>query len=109
MSQGTRSRWEAMCTDESREVEKRLRREFPRTDAYRYNPASLRVRVIDTRFEGLTAEQRDSLDETFLDELDPATQADIVNLLTLAPSERDGAGRPSLMNLEFEAPSPSML
>ena len=45
-------RWEAMRTDESRQVEDLLRKEFPKTDVYRYNSASIRIRVIDPQFEG---------------------------------------------------------
>ena len=109
MSQVTQPRWETMRTDESRAVEERLRRVFQRTDAYRYNSASLRIRVIDPRFEGLSAEQRDALVEPLLDELDPRTQADIVNLITRSPSELSGTGRRSLANFEFDEPSPSTL
>ena len=45
--------WEDKRTAETRQVEDVLRRVgFQQVDAYRYNTASIRVRVIDSRFEG---------------------------------------------------------
>ena len=45
--------WERKRTDETRQVEEVLRQAgFQQADAYRYNSASIRVRVIDPRFEG---------------------------------------------------------
>ena len=102
-------RWEAMRTDESRQVEDLLRKEFPKTDAYRYNSASIRVRVIDPRFEGLSIEKRDALVEPLLEQLPEEIQADIMNLITLSPSEAANPTKLSLVNLEFEDPSPSIL
>ncbi len=98
-----------MRTDETRLVEKALRDRFPQTDAYRYNSASIRVRIIDPRFEGLSHEERDAKVEPLLDQLPETTQADIINLLTLAPSEVQESSRKSLSNQEFEDPSPSTL
>src|SRR4051794_37708357 len=109
MSQGTTHRWEAIRTPESRQVEDTLRAVFPNTDAYRYNSASIRVRVIDPRFEGKTTEERDALVEPLLEQLPEQIQTDIMNLLTLAPSEMAIPSRKSLANEEFEDPSPSML
>lgn len=109
MSQKTKRRWEAMRTAESGQVEDLLRKEFPKTDAYRYNSASIRVRVIDPRFEGKSHAERDAMVEPLLKQLPEEIQADIMNLLTLAPSERKKLSRKSLANLEFEDPSPSML
>ena len=109
MSQVTSQRWESMRTAESREVESALRRAFPRTDAYRYNSASIRVRVVDPRFEGKSAEERDAMVEPLLDQLPERLQADIMNLITIAPGELSDFNRLSLVNLEFEDPSPSQL
>ena len=61
MSQQTMNRWESLRTEETRLVEKVLRARFPQTDAYRYNSASIRVRIIDPRFEGLAHEERDAM------------------------------------------------
>jgi hypothetical protein len=107
----TKARWEAMRDNDSCLVEDVLRREFPRTDAYRYNSASIRVRVIDPRFAALPMEKRDALVEPLLDQLPEEIQADIMNLITLAPGEETSKklSRLSLVNLEFEDPSPSML
>jgi stress-induced morphogen len=110
MSQGTTHRWEAMRTDESRQVEDVLRKVFPNTDAYRFNSASIRVRVIDPQFEGKTTEERDAMIEPLLEQLPEPIQRDIMNLLTLSPSETSSSfNRKSLVNLEFEDPSRSML
>jgi hypothetical protein len=98
-----------MKTDETRQVEETLRAAFERVDAYRYNSASIRIRIIDRRFEGLSHEQRDNLVEPHLDKLPESTQLDIINLLLLAPSEIVGFTFQSLPNLEFENPSPSQL
>jgi hypothetical protein len=105
--------WESKRTDETRQVEDVLRKAgFARVDAYRYNPASIRVRVIDSRFEGLPPEKKDAMVEPYLEQLPERTQADIVNLFTFAPSELQQTPktfREFLLNMEFEDPSPSML
>lgn len=104
--------WEAKRTAESRQVEDLLRAHFNRVDAYRYNSASIRVRVIDPRFEGLSREKRDSMVERYIDCLPPEIQRDIVTLFTFAPSELERSPttfREYILNTEFDAPSPSML
>jgi hypothetical protein len=98
-----------MRTDETRSVERVLRQEFPKTDAYRYNSASIRVRVIDPRFEGKSTEERDAMVEPLLEKLPEPTQADIMTLLTLSPGEADASLQKSLANAEFDDPSDSML
>lgn len=107
------SKWEEKRTDESRMVEDEMREAgFDRVDAYRYNSASLRVRVIDKRFESISREARDKIVEPFIDKLPPSTQSDIVSLVLLAPSEFDQPSdtfREFMLNNEFENPSPSML
>ena len=106
--------WEAKRTDESRRVEDVLRRlgGFARADAYRFNSASIRVRVIDPRFEGMSLDRRDALVEPFLAQLPEETQADIMTLFTFAPSElvqTRKTAREFAQNVEFEEPSPSEL
>jgi hypothetical protein len=107
------SNWEDKRTDESRLVEHTLRGAgFERVDAYRYNSASLRVRVIDKRFDSIPREERDKIVEPSIDALPPSTQADIVTLVLLAPSEFDQPTetvREFMLNTEFENPSPTML
>lgn len=113
MTHTTTRSWEARRTDETRMVERVLRdAAFEKVDAYRYNSASIRVRVIDERFEGMPAEKRDAMVEPYLDKLPERTQGDIMNLFTFAPSELQRTPRTFrefLMNAEFEEPSPSML
>lgn len=104
--------WESKRTPETRDIEKRLMSQFEQADAYRYNSASIRIRVIDKKFEGLSRIERDSLVEKVIDTLPPETQSDIVTLFTFAPSELSvvpGSFRESMQNAEFESPSPSML
>jgi hypothetical protein len=113
MTKTSASTWQEKRSDETRTVEDLLRASgFSRVDAYRYNSASIRVRVIDPRFEGLSVEKRDALIEPHLEQLPDRTQADITNLYSFAPSELEqtpASFRPYLMNTEFEDPSPSML
>ena len=105
--------WEEMQTDESRMVEQKIREAgFARVDAYRYNSASLRVRIIDQRFESIGRDERDRIVEPFLEQLPASTQSDIVNLVLLAPSEYEHpetSHREFMQNFEFENPSQSML
>ncbi|MBX9678960.1 MAG: hypothetical protein K2X38_09350 [Gemmataceae bacterium] len=103
------SQWESKKTDETRLVESTVRKGgFLQVDAYRYNSAVIRVRVIDERFHGLSVEQRDAMVEPFLAQLPESTQGDIVTLMTFAPDEvNEGSSRlrERLLNLEFEDPS----
>ena len=106
-------RWKAMRTEETIRVEDFIKQAgFENVDAYRYNSASIRVRVIDPRFEGLQIEERDSFIEPLLHKLPERTQGDLTMLLTLAPSEVDPDSknyRSLWMNSEFDDPSPSRL
>lgn len=112
MTVGT-PKWESKRTDESRKVEKLLLDAgFQRVDAYRYNSASLRVRIVDKRFQGVDREKRDAMVEKYIESLPIETQSDIVNLVLVAPSELDapsGTFREFMLNAEFDNPSPSML
>jgi hypothetical protein len=93
-------------------VEDFLRPHFEQVDSYRQNSASIRVRVIDKRFEGMSREKRDTLVEEQLDKLPPETQRDIVTLFTLTPSELARTAptiREFMQNAEFENPSQPML
>jgi hypothetical protein len=101
--------WEALRTDESRFVEQHLLDAgFEVVDAYRYNPSSIRVRVIDPQFEGLSFNRRIDRIEAHLDRLPEAVQSEIIMLLAVAPSELTGNPRKSRLdsrNSEFEEPS----
>lgn len=73
---------------------------------YRRNPASIRLRLIDRRFEGMTKSRRHADVWGFLAaRVNEDTLAGVSQLLTLAPSEL----KMSLANLEFEDPIPSQL
>jgi hypothetical protein len=106
-------RWETKRTDETRRVEEVLRSVgFQKVDAYRYNPASIRVRVVDPQFEGLPPERRHAIVDPHLEQLPERTQADIIDLFTFAPSELEQTPktfREFFLNTEFDDPSPSML
>src|SRR5579884_219008 len=68
---------------------------------YRNNPASIRLRVIDGRFEGMSRSRRHGDVWDFLAaRVNDEALADVSQLLTLAPSELKN----SLANLEFEDP-----
>ncbi len=113
MTTEQKANWERMRTDESRMVETKLREAgFSRVDSYRYNSASLRVRIIDARFDNMDREERDSIAEPFIERLPENTQSDIVNLVLLSPGEFENPSesfREYMLNTEFENPSPSML
>lgn len=113
MTQATARVWEAKRTDEVRQVEAVLKEAgFEQVDAYRYNSASIRVRVVDSRFEGWSIEQRDAMVEPHIMKLPERTQADIISLFTFAPPEllqTPKTRKQALLNLEFDDPIPSML
>jgi len=102
--------WYSMRTDETRKIEDRLRAAgFAQVDAYRFNSASIRIRVIDPRFEGKPGSERQDMVFPVVDELPKRTREDILLLLTMAPSELGGPNRHLLVNQEFEHPLPSGL
>ncbi len=104
--------WEAKRTDETRMIEERLKLHFERVDSYRYNSASIRLRVIDSRFVGMSREERDAMVEEQIDKLPPDTQRDIVTLFVFAPSEltqTQKTFREFMLNTEFDDPSPTIL
>ncbi len=92
-------------TDETRQIEMELRRHFPNTEAYRFNSASIRIRIIADCFKEKSNPDREDLVNPLLAKLPKRIQADITVLLLLAPDET----KTSLMNLEFEDPHPSRL
>ena len=64
MSQLTIPKWNAKRTPETKTVEDVLKAAgFEQVDAYRYNSAAIRLRVIDSRFKGLSGEKRDAMVE----------------------------------------------
>ncbi len=112
MTTTTTPLWEAKRTPETRMVETLLGQHFQQADSYRYNSASIRVRVIDPRFEGMPREQRDAMVEQYLDTLPLETQRDIVTLFTFAPSELTQSPttfREYMLNTEFDEPNRTIL
>jgi hypothetical protein len=82
--------------------------EHPGAEAslYRQNSASIRLRVVDRRFEGISKSRRHADVWEFLAQRVPEdTLADVSLVLTLAPAELGS----SFANFEFERPIPSHL
>lgn len=102
--------WESQKDEDSRRIEMLLRGAgFERVDAYRFNSASIRVRVIDPRFEGPSVPERQDMVFPVIERLPKRIRGDILLLLTMAPSELGGRNRHLLVNREFEHPLPSGL
>jgi hypothetical protein len=112
MTTSTTSAWESKRTDETRMVEQELGRSFERVDSYRYNSASIRVRVIDSHFAGVSRDEREKKVEQQIEKLPEATQRDIVTILCFAPDELKQTPknfREFMLNAEFDEPSESVL
>jgi stress-induced morphogen len=107
MAQAKRSKQEDRYVTKIRGALEAYREKHPRAsvDAYRQNPASVRVRVIDPDFQGIDRVDRDSLIWTHLHTLPEDIQSEISMLVLLTPGETDS----SLANLEFEHPIPSRI
>ncbi len=101
--------WEEKKTPETRKLEALFRIDFPQTEAYRFNSAAIRVRVIDDRFEGKSIAEREAMVWPLLKKLPKKTRDDVLLLLTLAPSEQRSFNSQTLMNLEFEESLDSQL
>jgi len=84
-------------------IEATLKREFKDVRAYRYNSASIRVRVVDPCFANKSRAQREESVWPVLAKLPEDLRTEITMLLLLEPGEQ------SLLNLEFEKPFPSLL
>jgi stress-induced morphogen len=112
MTTATTPPWEAKRTKETRGIEDFLRQHFENVDSYRYNSATIRLRIIDPRFEGKSREERDAMVEPYLEQIPDETQRDIVTLLTFAPLELEATEtnlRERLLDAEFQHPTPSNL
>jgi hypothetical protein len=102
--------WDNKKTDETREIEAKLRPSFPNSEAYRFNSASIRVRIIDRSFDGKDLEQREVMVMPLLEKLPKKTRNDILMLLLATPQELgDHCNTEGLLNLEFEHPPLSRL
>ena len=103
------SDWRERKTDETRQVEELLGGHFQTVNAYRYNSASIRVRVIDERFESKTLAEREAMVMPLVMKLPKRIREDILMLIMLAPRELDAPNVQSLTNIEFEQPLTSRL
>ena len=90
-------------TAETQAVEALLAEHFDGVEAYRFNPASIRVRILDERFRGLTKSARLSMVEPWLAKLPEDIETDIVFILLIAAGEEELPDF-SLMNRDFEQP-----
>lgn len=105
--------WHEMRTDETRAIEDGLRAEFERVESYRYSCASIRIRVVDPRFEGLSDLQRHDLVRGYFNRLPKRKQVDLIVIFPLTPAEMEPDAEWKtwwpIRNREFEHPSPSEL
>jgi stress-induced morphogen len=74
-------------------------------EVYRYNSASVRIRIIDPDFQGYNRIAREQLVWPMLSKLSDDAQAEITLLVLLTPKETAN----SFANHEFENPMPSRL
>jgi hypothetical protein len=74
-------------------------------DMYRQNSASVRIRIIDSAFDGMNKKERNDLIWKYLEPISDESQGDISMLVLLTPTEV----KKSFANMEFEDPVPSML
>ena len=72
---------------------------------YRYNSASIRVRVIDPDFAGRTIPEREDDLWEVLDTLPEEVRSQVSMLLLLTPAE----SKTSMLSMEFDNPTPSKL
>jgi hypothetical protein len=80
-------------TRETRMIEQVLNEHFPDCPpeyppaAYRYNPASIRIRIVNNRFKGRSLGERDDMVLPIIHTLPKKTQADILLMLLFTPDE----------------------
>jgi stress-induced morphogen len=88
-------------------IERALKDALPsaRVDVYRYDPYSLRARIVDRSFEGKSLVEREEPVFRVIRALPDETQQDLTMLILLTPKEQ----KTSMMNLEFDDPTPSAL
>ncbi|MFO7901661.1 MAG: hypothetical protein ACQESR_30210 [Planctomycetota bacterium] len=74
-------------------------------EVYRQNSASIRARIVDPDFAGVSKADRHDAIWAFVEDLPEDQQAEISVLLLLTPGEL----KTSFANLEFDDPIPSRL
>lgn len=71
-------------------------------DAYRYNSASVRIKIEDSRFAGLSkGDRHDTVWDDYISHLTSETISDISMLILVTPGERH------VLDLEFSEPTRS--
>ena len=76
-----------------------------RIEAYRYNSASIRIRITDPDFKGRNRVEREGAVWPIIEGLPEDDREQIMVLLLITPKEK----KTSLMSLEFDKPTPSRL
>ena len=100
-----------VVTSKTKEIEDKLRAEFlpehPRAkiSVYRYNSWSIRIRIIDSHFEGKTIAERERDVLPIIRDMSDYAQDRITMLLLITPEESNR----SLLSLEFDDPKPSSI
>ena len=74
-------------------------------EAYRQNSASVRVRVIDPTFQGMSRSEREEDFWTLFEALQDELAAELSVVLLLTPDE----AKKSLASIEFDDPTPSRI
>lgn len=82
-----RETWRTKQNVETATVEDELGRGGFYADAYRHNPASIRVRVVDPRFDGKSYQQCITLINPWLANLPDETQRDIIAVFPMTPAQ----------------------
>ena len=72
--------------------------EYAECMVYRYNPASIRIRIVDSIFSGRSKSERHDYAMRYLRGLTEDVLSEVSILLCLEPGER------SLLDLEFQEP-----
>ncbi len=95
--------WRTLRDRDSERVEEELRAAgFAQVDAYRFNKASIRVRVVDPRFAGMPFTGREGLVNPALEGLPRRIFRDLLMVLMVSPDRDDPRQVP--LEAEFEAP-----
>lgn len=68
---------------------------------YRYNPGAVRVRIVSSRFQGVSRFERQKIVLDSIADMPMEIRGDISIMLCLAPGET------SMMDVEFEEPVPT--
>lgn len=76
-----------------------------KVEVYRYNSASIRIRIIDPDFKGGDRVDREQAVWPIIETLPEDDREQIMVLLLITPKEK----KTSLMSLEFDNPEPSPL